>query len=675
MPRFRQSFTGPPDGEFEINRTSSQADNLVGWWPCVGPSAGGIIRDYARGQNLAISASMSWVAGAYGGAALNFSGGYAKTSRTVTTKRRGWTMSFWCRPLNLTFTEGLLINCGQDSGGYALGVHQGNLRGLANMIAWYNTTYALTVDRYHLAVMACTESGVLTIYGNGASTASWSGQNPYAPLAGVSLGYGDYGARLFYGNAFDFRVYERALSAAEVWQLYDPITRWELYKPLRRFWAVGLTGGVPPVEPPTAPSGLSATAIDSGQIDLAWTDESADETGFKIQRSTNGVTFADLDTAAAEAESYSDTPCAANTRYWYKVCATNTGGDSDYTDAANAKTAPDAASKHYKFLLVNGGQVEQSDGRYLALVDGVVEPDTVAGIGWLYVDKNDNALKYKEGDGTVNVVAVVGGAVTGHDLFSTSHADTTGAASPVDGDIIIGNATPKWSKLARSVPDANVLNVLGIANGETRPSWKAALDGTNPATLTSAASAAPGTSLVAAHRDHVHPITSSSAPGAAASLLATDASGHLTLEQLNTTANHTTTTLTDHIGEHTGAHGVVVDNNLVLAATKTIKGTTYNLADDAATSFTLGTQMAHIIFTTGGGINASGMANCWPIGGTAYCTKMYGGANFLVWTGALTGTTKTDYNVNVSAHTDGKVYIENRLGGAISVTVTILGAG
>jgi hypothetical protein len=121
---------------------------------------------------------------------------------------------------------------------------------------------------------------------------------------------------------------------------------------------------------------------------------------------------------------------------------------------------------------------------------------------------------------------------TAHNLFSAIHGDTTGAASPVDGDIIIGNVTPKWSKLAISVPAAAVRNVLGVDNGETRPSWKTVLDATNPATLTAAAAAAPGTSLVFAHRDHVHAVTSSSAPGAAAALLATNASGYLRLVRL-----------------------------------------------------------------------------------------------------------------------------------------------
>lgn len=95
----------------------------------------------------------------------------------------------------------------------------------------------------------------------------------------------------------------------------------------------------------------------------------------------------------------------------------------------------------------------------------------------------------------------IGAVPSAHNIFSTSHGDIAAAALPVDGDVIIGNATPKWSKLAISIPAANVLNVLGITNGELRPSWKTLFDSTNPAAL---GSVTPGTSLIAAHSDHVH---------------------------------------------------------------------------------------------------------------------------------------------------------------------------
>ena len=50
-------------------------------------------------------------------------------------------------------------------------------------------------------------------------------------------------------------------------------------------------------------------------------------------------------------------------------------------------------------------------------------------------------------------------------------------------------------------PAANVLNVVGIANGETAYANKVLFDGTAPAAIGTAAA---GTSLSAAHRDHVH---------------------------------------------------------------------------------------------------------------------------------------------------------------------------
>jgi hypothetical protein len=95
-------------------------------------------------------------------------------------------------------------------------------------------------------------------------------------------------------------------------------------------------------------------------------------------------------------------------------------------------------------------------------------------------------------------------APAAHDIFSTPHGDTTGAAAVVDGDIIIGNVTPKWSKLAISVPASTFINMLGVANGETRPSWKGLFDATVPGTIAANASAAAGTATVAARRDHTH---------------------------------------------------------------------------------------------------------------------------------------------------------------------------
>jgi hypothetical protein len=72
------------------------------------------------------------------------------------------------------------------------------------------------------------------------------------------------------------------------------------------------------------------------QVDLAWTDNSAAETGFKVQRSTPPGAFADLTTTAANATSYSDTSAAAGTNYEYQVVATNAVGDATASNVATA---------------------------------------------------------------------------------------------------------------------------------------------------------------------------------------------------------------------------------------------------------------------------------------------------------------------------------------------------
>ena len=91
--------------------------------------------------------------------------------------------------------------------------------------------------------------------------------------------------------------------------------------------------------PPNAPTALSATAVSSSQINLAWTQNSSDETGFKIERKT-GVsgTYAQIATVGANVVTYSNTGLTPNTTYYYRVRAYNGSGDSNYSNEANATT-------------------------------------------------------------------------------------------------------------------------------------------------------------------------------------------------------------------------------------------------------------------------------------------------------------------------------------------------
>jgi fibronectin type 3 domain-containing protein/regulation of enolase protein 1 (concanavalin A-like superfamily) len=90
--------------------------------------------------------------------------------------------------------------------------------------------------------------------------------------------------------------------------------------------------------PPVAPSGLTANAVSTSQIGLAWGDVAA-ETGFKIERKTGAAgTYAQIATVGAGVTTYNDTGLTASTNYYYRVRATNTFGDSGYSAEANATT-------------------------------------------------------------------------------------------------------------------------------------------------------------------------------------------------------------------------------------------------------------------------------------------------------------------------------------------------
>ena len=94
-----------------------------------------------------------------------------------------------------------------------------------------------------------------------------------------------------------------------------------------------------PPPPPAAPTALAATVVSPTQINLAWTDNADNETGFKIERKTGGGgAYSQIALIAADATSYPDTTVSGNTIYFYRVRATNAGGDSEYSNEASATT-------------------------------------------------------------------------------------------------------------------------------------------------------------------------------------------------------------------------------------------------------------------------------------------------------------------------------------------------
>ncbi len=106
-----------------------------------------------------------------------------------------------------------------------------------------------------------------------------------------------------------------------------------------------------PPPPPADPSGLTATANGSSQIDLSWTDNSSNEDNFKIERHAGDGNFAEIATVGTDVTSYDDTGLSANTTYTYRVRASNGAGDSGYSNEASATTDEGGADPNVNLAL------------------------------------------------------------------------------------------------------------------------------------------------------------------------------------------------------------------------------------------------------------------------------------------------------------------------------------
>lgn len=114
---------------------------------------------------------------------------------------------------------------------------------------------------------------------------------------------------------------------------------------------------------PEAPTALTAVAVSDAGIDLAWTDNADDETGYDVERSVNGVTWTWIALAPAGeggTASYADRALTGGegSVYSYRVRATKIGSpNSAYSNVAKADTLP-VAPANLAASIVDGGRVD-----------------------------------------------------------------------------------------------------------------------------------------------------------------------------------------------------------------------------------------------------------------------------------------------------------------------------
>ncbi len=264
-----------PRWPFEIDRASPQAKGLAACWPLfAGPGIG--LRDVSGGgAHLVLGAGAetpSWIAAAATNAhALDFDGGdeaHVAGGNVAALDITGneITLCAWIKPDTAGTSGGSrFLSKRTDAGGsdvYSIfslspGADAGvwfRIGGNTDLI--FQTTLPTGNWQHWIGTY---DGTAMRLYRNGVEVANKVGSgNIPSSARGVFLGHREAESRHFDGAMADVRIYDRALSAREVWALYDPATRWDLYRENRvlRVWPTAAGGGA-----------VSRTAI--GALDVA----------------------------------------------------------------------------------------------------------------------------------------------------------------------------------------------------------------------------------------------------------------------------------------------------------------------------------------------------------------------------------------------------------------------
>jgi len=132
-----------------------------------------------------------------------------------------------------------------------------------------------------------------------------------------------------------------SVSTATMWAYSDTCATWK--EDLDPDDIAGVQTLYPPATNtgPAAPSSLAAaqdSANPTSSLDLGWTDSASNADGYRIERSTDGVTFGTIAQLASNASWYTDGGLAAGTIYYYRVYAFNSVGNSAYSNVAQGQT-------------------------------------------------------------------------------------------------------------------------------------------------------------------------------------------------------------------------------------------------------------------------------------------------------------------------------------------------
>jgi hypothetical protein len=171
----------------------------------------------------------------------------------------------------------------------------------------------------------------------------------------------------------------------------SPAAQWIMQ--MVAFRGAGSSGG--DTTPPTTPTNLAATAVNSAQINLSWTGstDNVGVTGYNVQRcSGSGCSnFAQAGSVSGTTTNYSDSGLAASTSYSYHVQATDAAGNlSGFSNTASATTGAASGTPG----LVAAYDFNAGSGTTVTDASGNGNTGTIVNATWTTSGKFGGALSF-----------------------------------------------------------------------------------------------------------------------------------------------------------------------------------------------------------------------------------------------------------------------------------------
>jgi parallel beta-helix repeat protein len=174
---------------------------------------------------------------------------------------------------------------------------------------------------------------------------------------------------------------------------------------------------------PNAPTGASASAPTANEVDVTWTDASANEAGFRIERRVGAGAWAQVGVVGAGATAFADVRVEASATYTYRVRSTTGLDDSTPSNEAPVATPGDSG-------------VPAAPSGLLARAVST----TQVTVGWVDNSRNETGFEIERKTGAGGTWAPVGAVAPGIGAFADSvpaapatyvyRVRATGAAGP-----------------------------------------------------------------------------------------------------------------------------------------------------------------------------------------------------------------------------------------------------